>query len=642
MSSFREIDDYLHELAQRIVQVPPVRRQRFLSEARDHLVNAARRELDRGASQETAVRRAIASFGDPEQVARGVAGEAALPPPPERLRRATTSKESAATTRARSRQLLRRFPALALLGAAAALALLLPSALVVPSSPPTSLAEYAPVPGVGEGRSDISSFASAMSGGLGFGSGSGAAAGAPAPNGPGQRKPRLKRCVGKPPRQTEDPLSPPCVPYFQGDNFGATARGVTADEIRVVLYDVRLARTDPPVDRTNSTDPNDYKSGFVRHFNDRYQTYGRTVRLFEIGGSVRPEDQRSDVQRVLELDAFAVIDVVGAESLVSQAAALGIVSLSFQTHRRADYQKVAPYLISHLPDIEDQVAIWGSQICSRVGSGPAVHSGNPGDRNRNRVFGILNGDVAPLRDMARLLRQDLRDRCDIQIHAEAGGQPGPDDLALDIAHLRGEGVTSVLYLSRISPAYYVSNASAQGWHPEWFFGTRLTSTVAYDTNAGARQYGVGWRQASGASYDVIRPARPQQEWYQALREYCPTCEEPQSPTYTHVPQYQQLRLLYWGIQSAGPRLTAHTIDRGLHAIPPRASVRPEVPAAYFAPGNYSFIKDAMEIWWDSTGDDPTGHEPGCYRLSDDGFRFRAGEWRGESRLFTSGICQATP
>src|SRR5688500_15884936 len=45
--------------------------------------------------------------------------------------------------------------------------------------------------------------------------------------------PRVRRCVGDPPRQTEDPQSPPCVPYWEGDNGGSTYKGVTRDEIRI-------------------------------------------------------------------------------------------------------------------------------------------------------------------------------------------------------------------------------------------------------------------------------------------------------------------------------------------------------------------------------------------------------------------------
>src|SRR5438067_5052613 len=53
------------------------------------------------------------------------------------------------------------------------------------------------------------------------------------PTAPEIIQPRVKNCVGDPPRQIEDPQSPPCVNYWQGNNGGATAFGVTANEIRI-------------------------------------------------------------------------------------------------------------------------------------------------------------------------------------------------------------------------------------------------------------------------------------------------------------------------------------------------------------------------------------------------------------------------
>src|SRR4051794_36874756 len=48
-------------------------------------------------------------------------------------------------------------------------------------------------------------------------------------------QPAVRDCVGDPPRQIEDPQSPPCVNYWKGDNGGATAYGVTRDEIRIAV-----------------------------------------------------------------------------------------------------------------------------------------------------------------------------------------------------------------------------------------------------------------------------------------------------------------------------------------------------------------------------------------------------------------------
>jgi hypothetical protein len=67
------------------------------------------------------------------------------------------------------------------------------------------------------------------------GEGEGAPPLPPLPGGKGVN-PSNKRCVGNPPRQTEDPTSPPCVAFFDGDNFGSTYQGVTGEEIRVLIY----------------------------------------------------------------------------------------------------------------------------------------------------------------------------------------------------------------------------------------------------------------------------------------------------------------------------------------------------------------------------------------------------------------------
>src|SRR5258708_37570124 len=134
---------------------------------------------------------------------------------------------------------LRRYPPLASVVLALMLAAFaLPSALNLPQANPGQTLEYAPLPG-DAAQAEAGAFA-----GLGVGSGGTAAglgdlmASALGPLGlpPGQgRHPAGKRCVGSPPRQTEDPLSPPCVGFFEGGNGGATDAGVTGSTLRTLV-----------------------------------------------------------------------------------------------------------------------------------------------------------------------------------------------------------------------------------------------------------------------------------------------------------------------------------------------------------------------------------------------------------------------
>src|SRR5947209_2199028 len=106
----------------------------------------------------------------------------------------------------------------------ALLVAVLPSALIVRPNSPSRTLEYAPLPQTNRsaesppgnlaslglaGSSAVTSSGGSVPDGHAGGTASGTGA-----------RPSVKRCVGRPARQTEDPLAPPCVAYFAGDNFG--------------------------------------------------------------------------------------------------------------------------------------------------------------------------------------------------------------------------------------------------------------------------------------------------------------------------------------------------------------------------------------------------------------------------------------
>jgi hypothetical protein len=96
-------------------------------------------------------------------------------------------------------------------------------------------------------------------------------------------KPTHGRCFGNPPRQTESAYSPPCRAAFTGDNGGSTAKNVTGDEITVSFWHVLgmpshrgKIEDSPPPDEDGP-----YRTARVlqRYFNERYELYGRHLRL---------------------------------------------------------------------------------------------------------------------------------------------------------------------------------------------------------------------------------------------------------------------------------------------------------------------------------------------------------------------------
>jgi hypothetical protein len=84
---------------------------------------------------------------------------------------------------------------------------------------------------------------------------------------------------------------------------------------------------------------------------------------------------------------------------------------------------------------------------------------------------------------------------------------------------------------------------------------------------------------------------------------------------------------------AGPKLSPASIERGLRAVPAINSTDPYRPSCYFKPGEYTCVKDAVELWWDPNGDSPQDSAPGCWRMVADGRRYAVGKWPRGDRAF---------
>ena len=539
--------------------------------------------------------------------------------------------------RSKRSTLVRRYPALALVLAAAALAVLLPSALTVPQSGPSTLAEFAPVPGSGQGRSDAKDFGTGQTGGLGFGGGS-AEAQRGIPEGastPSQKVARLKRCVGNPPRQTEDELSPPCVAFFEGSNPGATAKGVSKDEVKIAIHaegdqsgsivDCALAPKSDDVPQVLAC------KAYMKYFNDRYQTYGRVVHLWNASKSLGSDAIDS------RIGPFAF----GSASLTGPSLAKkNVVTVGYLGQLRRPYRDNAPMFMTFRPDYEDDMRIAASYVCLRLAGRKAQHSGNPLDQDRVRVFGVWTS-FAGSGTRAELLIKDIRELCGQEIKVTVVG-----DDRNGTTKMQTDGVTTVIAMDGVLVTSAATvTASGHGYFPEWMI-LGNSAILALDTNSEARkQHPAQWKNSFGMTLDYRRLIMSEQNWFKAYREGCLDCAVPGTATQgTDIPfLYDMLNLLFWGIQASGPRLTPQNMDLGLHAIPARPSSDPYRPAAYFAPGNWTFVKDAMPIWWDATGQPPGSASRGCYRLPSEGRRFRASEWpSGDALVKADGPCQGDP
>ncbi len=112
-------------------------------------------------------------------------------------------------------------------------------ALLSRSDAPPTIAEFAP-----QAQNPIKQPPGQLSSDFGTGNGSGGggtpgtASPSPSPGSPSSQIDRqaVLKCVGDPPRQIEDPQSPPCIAYWTGNNGGATSPGISGDTITIAAY----------------------------------------------------------------------------------------------------------------------------------------------------------------------------------------------------------------------------------------------------------------------------------------------------------------------------------------------------------------------------------------------------------------------
>ncbi|HEX9889652.1 MAG TPA: hypothetical protein VGA69_09260 [Nitriliruptorales bacterium] len=460
---------------------------------------------------------------------------------------------------------------------------------------------------------------------------------------------RVRRCVGDPPRQTEDPQSPPCVPFFDGDNGGATWKGVTAGEIRIAMA------------RQGFGGASDEEVlALAEHFNRRYELYGRqiVVVFYEpIGGTFalpNPPDMIADAVKVdEELGAFASLaypDRRGAEHHhYDELARRGIISSIFRGQSRgttAGYQQQHPHQWNVLPASDRMLAQLGDITCTSLAGVPpqgGTFTATPvSPAPEQRVFGLLSmrtpDGAAPPMDA---LRQQLGS-CGVELAADIEGDEANPDGPNAVLAMQDAGVTTILYAGSPGPlkANYMSAATNQGYLPEWVVSSFL------DNDLDNTFHGAPAEQASnvlGVTFrDKLLPRR-QMPWYWAIRESRPDLDPSGGVYYPIWARYQQLLQLASGIQLAGPRLTPETFAAGLQAASfpnPDAGAAPYFQAAIDYSGDHTGIDSGALFWYSTTAPgtvDPAFTGAVCY--VDQGSRYGLGGYPAAPVAFFQEPCR---
>ena len=448
--------------------------------------------------------------------------------------------------------------------------------------------------------------------------------------------------------------APSCVAVFAGDNGGATSKGVTAEEIRLVYYfGNSSAATQATLQAIGADDPRPQTKvsaeALARYFNLHYETFGRELKITFFESSAATDDEaalRADAVKIdNDIKPFAVI---GASDITAtELAARGIICICTTSEASGYYQQNAPYVYTILPELEEYYQQMAEYQGKRLAGKPARFAGSlpPGINTEPRKFGLIyiegvGNQLDPrAKEGVAFYEQELA-RYGIKLAAKvaytydaAQGQSQATNL---IAQMKDAGVSNVACVcDPIYPIFLTKAATQQQYYPEWF----VTGTALVDTTFFGRTYDQAqWSHAFGISplpvpATKLADTAPYQEYFHGRGGGQPGDEGTQ--ILVREPAFS---LLFNGIHGAGANLSAQTLARGLQEAPAKGGPVGTV-LVKLTPESYGVIKDFTEVYWDTTGSgkDEVGNDGVGRMLKTDGAkRYQAGQWpAGDPKVFNT-------
>lgn len=511
--------------------------------------------------------------------------------------------------------------------------------------PPPTIAEFAPqsVENITDAPTDQSSSSGRGAGPCVNGQACDAGNGeAPIPTTPVQAPidvPRVRKCVGDPPRQIEDPQSPPCVPYWSGDNGGATYRGVTRDEIRIAV---------------NSNDK-DSNTKFATFFNKRFEFYGRHITMVPVKSAGGDPAQQKAMAASADEEGHVFASTTnfdgGGVDYASELARRGIVESQITSQSPEPFLAAsAPYMWQYVMGTDRQATELGRWACARLAGKPASHTADPLLLNKPRKFGILVvSDQANIPVPTDKLQQALSgcgQRADPVIKSTAGLDH--QQAANAILQMKQAGVTSIFCLCQVvGMATYGRAAEGESYAPEWLVDS--FSLVDLDAQIHLWLPASQRTQLFGLTFQPRQIATNDEPSTWALKEVDPTSSNGAGNSllvYLNNYAYRGLLLLASGLQMAGPYLTPTTFEHGLNATRFPNPEHPNQPgkvgfgaAGIDDPVDHTMTNDGAEWWWDEAGQSPYTDSQGgtiCYVAA--GTRRAAGTWPTDGDPFFRRPC----
>lgn len=438
-------------------------------------------------------------------------------------------------------------------------------------------------------------------------------------------------------------VTPPCKPNFAGDNGGGTYQGVTADEIKIVLFS---AEPNEQVDAILATqglavaepDRMAAVNRFIQYMNENYELYGRKIVIKRIVGDcpTTPPDYdkcTAAAQQVIKEKPFAVVWITSLYATIFDIwARAGIVSVGGSAFDVAYYNRNRPFRYDVAMDGTQSADHIAEYYCRKLAGKPADHAGasihpTVGGRGTRRHLGIVVPEIEANVATANRVKSKV-DACN-------GKDPAPlvrtYESNIETATTQTQATVSALIAAKVTTVVCMCDPIAPV-----FLTKGMTSNAYFPENL---LPGLGL-----LDYDLLgRLYDPQQ----MARAFGPS----QLPVLTSLDDTDQARVwrakggkghpcgdngcgLEWtflnmtaiGLQMAGPQLNPLTYERGLLQDLPDLYGGVETTTWTYGPNDYTGTADVKEVYWDPNARSRVDGKAGAYVPLNGGKRFRLGQW----------------
>lgn len=418
-----------------------------------------------------------------------------------------------------------------------------------------------------------------------------------------------------------DPYSPPCL-AFSGDNGGATATGVTPEEIIVTVRELEGPTAGEIFSDISGESVEDSPESYVNtlnalgeYFSTRFQFYGRKLRfeVFDGGGSGATEllgggreAALADAVRARELGAFADISAITipyADAISRQ----GIIGFGAPYPSRSWFEERRPFAWSLFPDGTLVSEAGAAATSARVTGQDTAEYAGEGVKGKPRVYALVAPENAEYQESVERYIQAIGERgirMAKSLRYKLDISSMPNQASNIVAQLKDAGVTTVV--CACDPVMLAlgmaPKANEQSWEPEW-----LTGGLAFVEQDMVAQLidDRQWRHAFGIAFNAASEPIGASFPYAAFKQIRPGDE----PAFGVEEIYYSMYMLAIGIHLAGPNLTPASFEAGMFSYQGAAG-----PRGFwsFGPGDYTPTDDFREIWWDPDRISPQNNKPGAW------------------------------